>query len=164
MAAAIAILTLGIILVYSALKGIGITDILAGATGKTLDPQGGRGGSFPGVVSGGVDAVADAVTGEKGEYKGPNAATLMALEREAVTNYDLKITDRCRPQNAAYGAKNSRHKQCRAFDASGSAEDMRAFAIRAKEVVSKLGGRVYYDPLGWVAPGFSHGDHVHVDA
>lgn len=42
MFAAIALITVGGIMVYSALKGIGLTDVVAGVTGEPLDPKGGN--------------------------------------------------------------------------------------------------------------------------
>lgn len=42
MAAAIGLITIGGLLVASALKGVGITDLIAGAVGGTLNPAGGH--------------------------------------------------------------------------------------------------------------------------
>lgn len=42
MAAAIGIITIGGLLVLSGLKGVGITDLISGAVGGTLNPAGGR--------------------------------------------------------------------------------------------------------------------------
>lgn len=38
----VALITVGGIMVYSALKGVGITDVFAGITGEKLDPKGGN--------------------------------------------------------------------------------------------------------------------------
>jgi len=41
MPTAIGLITLGAVFVYSALKGVGLTDVLSGVAGKKLDPKGG---------------------------------------------------------------------------------------------------------------------------
>lgn len=163
-------MTVGAWLVYSSLKGQGLADVFKGG-GESLNPEG---GSRSTGSTGSTDSAGDVIAGEPpiggfpasgptGDFKGPNAAILEQLRKDAVSKFKLRITQTCRPKNATYGAPNSRHKVCSAFDASGAPADMKAYAIYAHKVVPKYGGRVYYDPLGWVAPGYNHTDHVHTD-
>jgi hypothetical protein len=162
-AAAFAVITLGSLFVYSALKGIGITDIFAGSTGKKLDPAGG-------VVTEGADSpprISDAFPGTggtdpKGQFKGPHAGLLRQLADDATGRFHLRITQICRPKSATYGSATSLHKECRAFDASGKPADMLAYA-RYAVTVSGV-DEVFYDPAGLSAPGFAHTDHVHTGA
>jgi hypothetical protein len=63
MPVAIALIILGWTLAYSALKGLGLTDLLGGVTGATLDPAGGRGGTATGGGSATVSPGSDAAHG-----------------------------------------------------------------------------------------------------
>jgi hypothetical protein len=59
MAAAIGIITIGALLVYESLHGVGLTDVLAGNAGSPLNPAGGRG--FGGGIGGVAQAAADSI-------------------------------------------------------------------------------------------------------
>lgn len=172
MTAALALLIGGFTLAYSALKGQSLTEIFAGVTGDALDPKGGRGGTISGPgtnatgPNGPVTGAGDASTSGNlkkfnGEsFKGPRAAYLTDITNIAISKYKLQVTDLCRPSNAGYGSSTSFHHSCRAVDLSGSPANMRAFAL----YVQKRGGydELFYDPIGLIAPGFNHTDHVHV--
>jgi hypothetical protein len=167
MPVAVGLLVLGLTLVYSAVKGISITDVFQGETGNPLNPKGGTIGALAKSITGTTDnsliqlaaGPADLTTGGVGQFKGPNAAKLEALRKVATSRYHLHVTQICRPQNATYGAPNSLHKQCRAFDSTGSVSDRIAFARYAK---SQGADEVFCDQAGMVAPGYDHSDHVHV--
>lgn len=167
MPVAVGLLVLGLTLVYSAVKGLSITEVFKGETGNPLNP---KGGTIAALTAGGspptpdIAAVAGAPTSltpasGAGQFKGPNATKLEALRVVAVSKFHLTITQICRPQNANYGAPNSLHKQCRAFDSSGSVANKIAFARYAK---AQGAAEVFCDQAGMVAPGYDHSDHVHV--
>lgn len=173
MAAALGLLVLGLTLVYSAIKGLTIAEVFQGATGDPLNPKGGVAKKFSGSPSTGNEPEPDA-TGSSGgpfgsgslsgngQFKGPNAEKLEALRKIAVSKYNLRVSQICRPANATYGAANSLHKSCRAMDLTGSVADKVAFARYAKSL--SWVDEVFCDQAGMVAPGFAHGDHVHVGA
>jgi hypothetical protein len=170
MPAAVALILAGFTLIYSALTGESLSDILSGKTLPRLNPAGGKGGSGGG-QDGSVDPGAGSQpTGPGGqgapdpqhEFKGPNAAKLRDLAVIAQQQFDLRISQICRPKNATYGAANSLHKQCRAFDSVGTVADRVAFARFAKGL--PWVSQVFCDQAGMVAPGFDHSDHVHVGA
>ena len=168
MPVAVGLLTLGFILIVSAVKGVSIVQVFRGELGDPLDPKGGK--ADIGGAATALTAPSDnqgtlsnlKVTGASGSFKGPNAARLEALRKVAVSKYDLKVTQICRPANATYGSPTSLHKQCRAMDLSGKVSDMVAFARYAKTL--DWVDEVYCDQAGMVAPGYDHSDHVHVGA
>lgn len=165
MAVALALIVVGFTFVYSALKGLSLTEVLSGATGDKLNPKGGvwRGGDFGG-NNAGEGATVTQGNDPKGKFKGPNAGLLRFLADNATQNFNLTITQICRPANASYGAPNSLHKECRAFDASGRTSDKVAYAKWARPIIAKVGGEVFCDQAGMVAPGYDHSDHVHTGA
>lgn len=136
MAAAIGLITLGIMFVYSALKGVGVTDILAGNTGEPLNPKGGSGwsGGGTGDITDGMGGLTDSPSVVGGDwlapaggahgFKGPKAGTLDKLAGIAAKNFNLTITA---TTNGGH-TTNSYHYRGRAFDAAGGASDMEAFA------------------------------------
>lgn len=158
MPVAIAILLAGFTLVYSALKGLSLSEMMSGETGSDIDAKGGNKVTVPLSPLGPTETKG----GPTGVFKGPNAALLQRLSKAAVNDFNLRITDTCRPKNAGYGSPTSLHKQCRALDAAGKPADMMAFAKYAKGTPGV--SEVFYDPAGYVAPGYPHGDHVHVGA
>jgi hypothetical protein len=163
MAAAVALILAGFTLIYSALTGESLSDILSGKSLPRLNPAGGKGGGGdPGAGSQPRGPGGQGAPDPQHEFKGPNAGNLRALAELAGSQYHLKISQICRPQNATYGAKDSLHKQCRAFDSVGSVADRVAFARYAKSL--PWVDEVFCDQAGMVAPGFDHSDHVHVGA
>lgn len=158
MAAALFIITAGFTLVYSALKGISVTDIFAGATGIQLNPRGGN--ERTGTVTG--PAAADAASGAdpKGTFKGPHAKTLRHITDVAEDRFNLRVSQICRPANAGYGSPTSLHKECRAVDLTGSVQDRVAHARWVKQ--NFPAAEVFCDQAGMVAPGYDHSDHSHV--
>jgi hypothetical protein len=165
MPAAVALILSGFTLIYSALTGKALSEILSGDALPRLNPAGGKGG--------GGSADPDAGSQPRGpggegapdpqhEFKGPHAAQLRALADTATHQYHLRISQICRPQNANYGAPNSLHKSCRAFDSVGTVADRVAFARYAKSL--PWVDEVFCDQAGFVAPGYDHSDHVHVGA
>lgn len=159
MTAAIAIIIVGFTMVYTALTGQSFAEALSGK-GRKLDPKGGTGGSDSGGPVPGPDVTGG--TDPKGQFKGPNAHLLRALADSAVKDYHLSISQICRPADATYGAPHSLHKECRAFDATGSVPDRVAFARYAKGVAGVA--EVFCDQAGMSAPGYEHTTHVHVGA
>jgi hypothetical protein len=171
MPVAILALVMGGVLIYSSLKGISVASVLAGVATDPLDPAGKpskqtSGSTLPVASSPNGNAVGSGapLPAAKKNYgfKGPKAALLNSLAGIAETKYDLRITQTCRPANATYGSPTSLHKACRAFDAVGSTADKVAFARFARGVPGV--DEVFCDQAGMVAPGYSHGDHVHVGA
>lgn len=145
MGAAIFTLTMGAILVYSALKGEGLVDVFKGVTGNPLDPSGGHLSSDQTQVLGGDpttsgQGILNTVPGSgasAGEghgvsgsathvYSGPNAALLDQLEYAAVHQFGLTITSRNR--SAQLIGHADYHNANRAFDASGLPTRMAAYA------------------------------------
>lgn len=171
MPVAVGLLVLGLTLVYASVKGFTLQQVFQGETGNPLNPKGGtigdiaKGATTPltgdlaGVASGPASLSTSGVTGS---FKGPHAAELEALRKVATSHYHLVITQICRPQNATYGAPNSLHKQCRAFDATGTVANRIAFARYAKSL--SWVAEVFCDQAGMMAPGYDHSDHVHVGA
>ena len=155
------LLTLGLALIAAAVKGVSLVDLFAG---KSAPPPSDPFASSP-RLSSDLPAGGSTNTGSAGVFKGPNAALLNNLSKTAVSQFHLHIGSTCRSaaENAAVGgAPQSDHLQCRAFDSSGAASDMAAFARYAKNTPGVT--KVFYDPLGWSAPGYDHSDHVHVSA
>jgi hypothetical protein len=169
MSAVILLLTVGGWLIYSALKGQSLVESLTGKGGDSLDPAGGSmditstGTSYttPDDPTGSEAHPSSGTTSKRG-FKGPNAALLESLANVAVNNYHLTISQICRPADATYGAPNSLHKSCRAFDSTGSVADRVAFAKYARSVPGV--DEVFCDQAGMIAPGYDHSDHVHVGA
>jgi hypothetical protein len=167
MAAAIALIVAGFTLVYSALKGLSLTDVLSGATGSVLDPAGGKGATGKVNVNppdAGEGSTPASGGDPKGKFKGPHAGTLRMLADNATQNFNLTITQICRPASANYGSPTSLHKECRAFDAIGTTANKVAFARWAKPILDKIGGEVFCDQAGMIAPGYEHRSHVHAGA
>lgn len=164
MPAAVALIIAGFTLVYSALTGKSLAEIVSGDALPHLNPAGGKGGggSDPGAGSQPTGPGGQGAPDPKHEFKGPHAAQLRALAELAGTHYHLRISQICRPQNATYGAPDSLHKQCRAFDSVGTVADRVAFARYAKGL--PWVSQVFCDQAGMVAPGYDHSDHVHVGA
>lgn len=169
---ALAFLTIGVILAASGLTGKSVADLLAEGIGDAFNPAGGRGGTVDTSTAltdtaAAGDALDDLTVNTAGDFYGPNAVILNRLKRTAETRFRLDVkTCRSRSRNAAVGGsatsnhlENSQGK-CKAFDASGSARDMRAFAMYVNREHPDL--ELFYDPIGKVAPGFDHTDHVHV--
>lgn len=167
MATAILLITAGIVYAGSALKGVGITEFLSGAT-RPLSPKGGRGGSTPAppdpATTPGLSNNPPVTEG--GQFRGPNAVWLNTMRRVAEERFHLRVTQICRPQNATYGAPNSLHKSCRAGDYDGSVANRVAFARYAKADAQRQGidAEVFCDQAGMVAPGYEHTTHTHVGA
>lgn len=161
MPVAFVLITAGVTLVYSAIRNVSLIDLLAGREGTPIGDQkppaftdaGGAPGSGATVASG---------NDPKGQFKGPNAAVLRALADAATEQFNLRISQVCRPQNASYGAPNSLHKSCRAFDSVGKLSDRIAFARYAAGFKGRGISEVFCDQAGMVAPGYDHSDHVHV--
>lgn len=154
------LLTLGLALIAAAVKGVSLVDLFAG---KSAPPPQPSGSSSPTV---GASSASGATGADpKGQFKGPHAALLRSLADASVNKFHLHIGSACRSpaeNSAVGGSPTSLHMQCRAFDSSGSANDMAAFARYAHNTPGV--DEVFYDPLGWSAPGFDHSDHVHVGA
>lgn len=161
------VITAGFTLVYSALKGIGLTEIFAGVTGDALNPKGvsrsagGGGGADTadaGTATGGATA-----TGDVGSFKGAHAADLRAIEKVAHSNFHLTTTNTCRTpaENARVGGSpTSDHVKCAAMDEAGSVQNRVAFARWAKKNYPQA--QVFCDQAGMFAPGYDHSDHTHV--
>lgn len=148
------LLTLGLALIAAAVKGVSLVDLFAG---KSAPP--------PQSPTAGASSTGGTGADPQGQFKGPNAALLRSLASTAVNKFHLHIGSTCRSpeENAAVGgAPHSDHLACRAFDSSGAANDMAAFARYAHDTPGVT--KVFYDPLGWSAPGYDHSDHVHVSA
>lgn len=156
LAAGFLITTLGGVMVYSALTGTGIADVLAGKKQDTLDARGGSritiGGTsagadaaaaasgddlIPGIGGGGL--VGGGPTGGKSYgFAGPSAALLESLARAATDRFNLRIT-------STFGGNHvsgSYHFKRRAFDCAGSEADMRAYARYVLQVNEQTGGKI----------------------
>jgi hypothetical protein len=180
-------LTLGGVLIFSALTGTSITDVLAGKKASTLDAQGGSlltiGAPGAGTdVLGGTDTLGgpavDAITGAGGSvrtfgFKGPRAALLEQLANAAENQFNLKVTS----VTSGVHVPGSYHYQGRAFDASGSEANMRAYAnyvisAHLSEILELIlnpgqcvkNGRVVNGSLIYAAVWLGHRDHVHTAA
>lgn len=170
MPAAILIITIGVVLVYSALKGIGVTDVLAGSLGDALDPHGAK---TPNITAATPVTTPDTATDpgssvdtSKYKFKGPNATLLAALATAAVSNFHLTITATTNGVHVA----NSYHYRGRAFDAAGKPADMAAYYQWAHDTYGHTLAELFYDPKGAVKNGRDipaiggHSDHVHTAA
>ncbi len=173
MALAFGLVTLGTIMIYSGIKGLSMVEILAGETGEELSPKGGEGYTPGGMVAGIGGAVADALGGGNvpanasgAGFSGPKAKLLGHLSSTGVSKFNLKVTSTKR----AGAASASWHNRGRAFDISGSASDMMAFAKWVKNGYLGQTEELFYDPLGGWDGGSSigaiggHVDHMHVAA
>lgn len=158
---AILFLITGIVLAASALKGKSVSDLLNSGLGSPFSPNaGGSNGTA------GKQQLATYSGGGSQHYAGQNAVILETLDETAREQFGLSVS-RCRSSvhNAAVGgAAQSNHLadadgKCRAFDASGNANSMKAYALYVKANYPQL--ELFYDPIGLVAPGFDHSDHVH---
>lgn len=172
MTAAILFITVGAMMVLSALKGVSITDVLKGVTGDPLDPKGGNR-----MVSANTQAYADEPTTNspttgtgKYPFQGPNAALLATLAAAAETQFDLTVTSVCRgkcsPNCGSY------HEKCRAFDSDGSPADRAAYARWAWDNYGDSLAELFYAPAGITVKNghnmfpaiFDTPDHVHTAA
>jgi hypothetical protein len=167
MPAAILIISIGAVMVYSALKGIGITDVLAGVAGDSLDPHGSA-GTVTGAAVGDslTDPAASSTDTSQYNFQGPNAVLLGSLATAAVKDFNLKITSLATGGHVA----NSYHYRHRAFDAAGAAADMAAYWQWAHDTYGHTLAELFYDPKGAVKDGNDipaiggHSDHVHTAA
>lgn len=147
MPAAILFITLGGIMVLSALRGISIADVLRGVTGNPLDPKGGNR-----MVKANTAAYAstdEVYTGGGGSlgFKGPNAALLAHLAAAASGQFKLTITSVCRGKCSPNCG--SMHEECRAFDAASESEaDMKAYARWAAENYGDELAELFHHPAG----------------
>lgn len=173
MPAAILFITLGGIMVLSALRGISIADVLRGVTGDPLDPKGGNK-----MVKANTDTYATEGTsnsptsgvGKYDEFKGPNAALLATLAAAASGQFHLTITSICRPRCSPNCG--SMHEACRAFDAAGAPADMKAYAKYAAENYGDSLAELFHAPAGITIKNgrnmypmvFDKPDHVHTGA
>lgn len=155
---AIIFLLTGIVLVASALKGKSVADLLNSGLGSPFDPSAGGNAVAQKQVS--------SSSGSTRNYTGQNAQILELLDEVARNQFDLSVS-RCRSSShnsTVGGATASNHLEnadgkCRAFDASGSANNMKAYALYVQANYPQL--ELFYDPIGLIAPGFDHSDHVH---
>jgi len=178
MASGILFLTLGGIMVYSALKGLSIADVFAGVVGNPLDPRGSHGNT--GDTTNGSDVLPPSslhnIPGTalgKYAFKGPHAILLANLSGLAETHYHLRVT----ATTGGNHVPNSYHYQGRAFDVAGPESDMRAFArmiynqhrSQTLELIHNPGpaiknGVSVDGPTVYAAVWAGHRDHVHVAA
>lgn len=172
MGAAIMAITIGGIFVFSALKGISVKDVLAGVTGNPLSPSG-HSLDIPDSLGGVIDGSTNTLTPlnpNTGSGKFPQSALLKQLADAAQSQFKLRITSTTGGNHVA----GSYHYKGRAFDASGSESDMRAFseyvtrnyATQVAELIHNPGyaiknGQVV-SPLVYAATWASHRDHVHL--
>lgn len=168
MTAVIFLVTLGGIMVYSALKGISIPDVMKGVIGNTLDP---KGGFHPGSPQGTGDANSsgtgnsDLPHGGTGHYgfRGPHAAALTALADIAQKQFHLTVTS----TTGGTHVHGSYHYLGRAFDANGATSDMAAYFDYVAENYGASITELFYDPRGAIKNGKhipaigGHVDHVH---
>lgn len=180
MTAALALITLGFLMVLSALRGVSIVEVLEGKKGNPLDSQG---GAPPDPSSAGTMLLGSGATGNTlgqlpgpSNFYGPHADTLTTLAAVAVHQFHLTLSSVCRSaaDNArAGGADHSNHLinaegKCKAFDASGNPVDMGAFFDYVAENYRHDITELFYDPRGAIKNGFTipaiggHDDHVHV--
>lgn len=168
MFAAVALITLGMVLIWSAVKGLGITDLFTGAAGDPLDPKGGgqAGSTVPG-----ADPEHPPLTSPSDiPYTGNNAILLWNLEQTGRERFHLTVSSRCRTtaeNQGAGGAERSNHLcvdvdgkcRCRACDMTGTVANRVAFARYAK---AQGCPEVFCDQAGMSDPNFDHSDHVHI--
>lgn len=170
MPAAILIITIGVTLAYSAFKGIGVTDVLAGALGDTLDPHG---PATPDITAPTAVSAPDTTTDpgssvdtSRYHFKGPNASLLASLATAAVSNFNLTITS----TSGGTHVPTSYHYKARAFDAAGKPADMAAYYQWAHDTYGHTLAELFYDPKGGLKNGAEigaiggHSDHVHTAA
>lgn len=157
---AILIIVAGVVLSYSAFKGIGVTDLLAGSAGDPLDPSGPGTDPLP-------DGTAPAASATSGATPLPGAKNSNALQelKDAATNtFHLTITS----TTGGTHVPTSWHYKGRAFDAAGKASDMAAFWEYARTTYGSELLELFYDPKGAIKNGAKiaaiggHSDHVHV--
>lgn len=188
------ILTLGGVLVFSALTGTSIVDVIAGKKTDTLDAQGGSkvglgaggaaGAALGPAVAQDAGAQAQALTGTASgnvsgnvpqplSFKGPRAALLMSMADAAMHQFGLTITA---TTNGGH-VPGSYHYSGRAFDASGSEANMRAFASYIIQTHLKDTAELIHNPGQCIKDGrlvngaqvysavwVGHRDHVHFAA
>lgn len=177
---ALALITVGGLLIYSAIHGVGILDVFAGKTGDVINPHGADtsdpafgGGDFATVPAGdlGMGGTWTAPPGGSHTFKGPNSALLDTAAGVAQNDYHLTITA---TDNGGH-VFNSWHYKGRAFDASGKESDMAAFAKYVHdnykgallELIHNPGfavsdGQDVNGPVFYAAVWVSHKTHVHV--
>jgi hypothetical protein len=148
MPAAILFITVGGIMVYSALTGVSVADALAGVVGITLDPRGGD-QSAPGSATGGSSSLSPqgtrgGLSGGTYGFKGPNAAALAHMADTARSVYHLTITS----TSGGGHVTNSWHYRHRAFDADGLAADRAAYARWAASTYGDILLELFYSPAG----------------
>lgn len=187
MAAALLVLTVGGIMVFSAIRGHSITDILNGIAGfptdqfdpasvNTFDPASSSGSSPITSQVGGATPFAGSVQcGSIAFPSGPQAALLRALAGAAQNTFHLTITSTCSGNHVP----GSYHFKGEAFDASGSEANMRAFASyiantplyanSVSELIHNPGfaikdGKPVNGPVFYSAVWLGHKNHVHVAA
>lgn len=180
MLAPLLLMTIGGIMVYSALKGIGITDVLSGQTGNPLNPSGHAGGTTSGNGSTPTDPSSSdlqegqtwtAPAGQAHGFKGSHATELNNLAGVAQNNFHLTITS----TNGGGHVPGSLHYAGEAFDASGSESNMRGFAQyvqdhyanQISELIHNPGfavkdGQVVHGNVAYAAQWAGHRNHVHV--
>lgn len=134
LAPAIIAMSIGGIMLYSALKGISVTDVFAGKQGDSLNPHGPNipdeaygsnqnpAADIPGDLAQGGKWKAPA--GGANSFKGPNSALLDTLAGVAQNQFHLTITATTNGNHVF----DSDHYAGRAFDASGTEANMRAFS------------------------------------
>lgn len=172
MPVALGLITVGFLLLASGLTGDSIPEFLTGKRSSTLSPSGGTSSDYsqadtPNPLAGAspLRIPSNPSKGRKYGFKGPNAELLEHLANIAVTQFDLTITSLFSGGHVT----NSFHYRKRAFDASGNAKNMQAFAEYCRQYVGQL-DELFYDPLGgWdkgksIGPVGGHRDHVHVAA
>lgn len=171
--AAILTITTGGILVYSALTGLSIPDVLRGIKGDPLNAHGPSPyRATPNKADQTVITPSDwtAPAGGAHSFKGPKSTILNGLAGVAQNQFHLTITATTNGTHVF----DSYHYRGEAFDASGSEPDMKAFA---QYVVNNYGtvvtelihnpGFAYKNgmevsPLFYAQVWEGHKDHVHV--
>lgn len=180
MVPALLIITIGGIMVYSALTGTPIVDVVAGRkSGNPLDSKGGNtvkfsdGTQSPDLSTPTISGTPPSSGGNGKFPSGPNAALLTELSGIAVSRFHLRIGS----TTGGNHVPGSYHYQGRAFDADGSEADMRAFAqfvfaqygTRIAELIHNPGpaikdGKSVSGPIVYAAVWLGHRNHVHVAA
>lgn len=180
------VITLGGVMIFSALTGTSITDVVAGKRSTTLDSRGGSqvdlaagaigtdmlGGSAVSAITGSGGKVASGVP-QPLSFQGPGAALLLELAHIAQTNFDLTITA---TTNGTH-VPGSNHGKGRAFDAAGSEANMRAYANYVAsthrpeilELIHNPGiaikdGQIVNGAIVYAMVWLGHRDHVHTAA
>jgi hypothetical protein len=179
-----ALITIGGIMVFSAFKGIGITEVLSGVAGDTLNPKGSAINTGGASGSGATDTSSDptstgvatggnwtAPPGGAHSFKGSRASTLNDLAGIAEHSFHLRISA---TTNGTH-VPDSYHYRGEAFDAAGNEHDMAGFAQYVQDhygnTVSELihnpgyaikDGHVVSGPIAYRDVWEGHRDHVHV--